>query len=207
MLFVVNFKAYEQGVGKAALKLAKACERVSERVLLAVQSADIHGVSGVVANPVLAQHVDDMFGSFTGSQLLEAAKAAGARGSLLNHCEKQIPLDQIEKSVRRLRSLRMKSIVCAPSPEMVKRIAVFKPDFIAYEPPELVGGSVSVVSAREDLLRKAINMYPNVLCGAGINAREDVVKAEELGAKGVLVASAVVKAKNPEKALRALIGR
>ena len=34
---------------------------------------------------------------------------------------------------------------------------------------------------------------------------EDVKKALKLGAKGVLVSSAVAKAKNPEKALRELV--
>jgi len=207
MLFVINFKAYEQGIGSAAIDLVRACAAQDVSVMLAVQTADIRAIAKEGSAKVLAQHVDaNGFGSFTGSQLPEAAKVAGAVGSLINHCERPIPLEQIEQTVKRLRDLKMTSIVCAPSPRMVQKIAKFKPDFIAYEPPELVGGNVSVVSAREDLLKEAIDLYPNVICGAGINSRADVVRAEELGAKGVLVASAIVKAKDPKVALRDLVG-
>jgi triosephosphate isomerase len=44
-----------------------------------------------------------------------------------------------------------------------------------------------------------------VLCGAGVKNGEDVRKAKELGAKGILVASGVVKAENPEEAIRDLL--
>jgi triosephosphate isomerase len=43
-----------------------------------------------------------------------------------------------------------------------------------------------------------------VFCGAGVKDRRDVRKALELGTVGVLLASGVVKAKDPEKALRDL---
>jgi len=37
------------------------------------------------------------------------------------------------------------------------------------------------------------------LCGAGIVSGQDVSKAKELGSRGILVASGIVKAKNWEK--------
>jgi triosephosphate isomerase len=46
-----------------------------------------------------------------------------------------------------------------------------------------------------------INPQVNVLCGAGITKGEDVGSALKLGTKGVLVASGVVKAKDPYKVL------
>ena len=46
-----------------------------------------------------------------------------------------------------------------------------------------------------------VNPKVKVLCGAGITSGEDVKKALELGTKGILVASGVVKAKNPRKVL------
>ena len=48
---------------------------------------------------------------------------------------------------------------------------------------------------------KKINSNVAPLCGAGITNSGDVQKALELGTKGILVASGVVKAKNPEKIL------
>jgi triosephosphate isomerase len=44
-----------------------------------------------------------------------------------------------------------------------------------------------------------------LLVGAGIKTREDVVKALELGADGILIASGVDLAKNHEKALKDLL--
>jgi triosephosphate isomerase len=45
------------------------------------------------------------------------------------------------------------------------------------------------------------------LCGAGVNSREDVEKAGELGCKGVLVSSAVMKAEDPREVLEGMIGK
>jgi len=45
-----------------------------------------------------------------------------------------------------------------------------------------------------------VNKTP-VLCGAGVSNASDVKKAVELGAKGVLLASAYVKAKDPKALL------
>jgi triosephosphate isomerase len=44
-----------------------------------------------------------------------------------------------------------------------------------------------------------------VLCGAGVKTRADVEKAMELGAAGILLASGVVKAKDPGAVLTELI--
>ena len=44
-----------------------------------------------------------------------------------------------------------------------------------------------------------------MLCGAGIKTAIDAAKAIELGAKGILVASGIVCAKNPEKAIKELL--
>ncbi|MEK6851522.1 MAG: triose-phosphate isomerase, partial [Candidatus Thermoplasmatota archaeon] len=84
------------------------------------------------------------------------------------------------------------------------------PDYLAVEPPELIGGNVSVTSARPEVITKAVERiravdpHVLVLCGAGVKSGRDVAKALELGTVGVLLASGVVKAKNPEKALRDL---
>jgi triosephosphate isomerase len=63
--------------------------------------------------------------------------------------------------------------------------------------PEIVSGAVQRI--------RAVNPNVGVLCGAGVKSRKDVAKALELGTVGVLLASGVVKAKNPEAALRDLV--
>jgi triosephosphate isomerase len=46
---------------------------------------------------------------------------------------------------------------------------------------------------------KSAKNNTKLLCGAGIVSGEDVTKAVELGSKGILVASGIIKAKNWNK--------
>lgn len=210
---IVNAKAFLNGVGKNAIALAKVCEQQSQEsgvsVMLAVQAADIAVVANAVSIPILAQHVDAVSpGPFTGSTVLEGIAAAGVVGSLVNHSEKPLDLAMIKKTILRLHDAGLLAIVCAGTPEMAVEIAKFNPDVIAIEPPELIGGDVAVSKAKPEVITattERIKRVP-VLCGAGIKSREDVEKAVELGAKGILVASGVVNAKNPAKALKDLLG-
>jgi len=48
---------------------------------------------------------------------------------------------------------------------------------------------------------RKVNPDVVVLCGAGISSGDDVEAALKLGTKGVLLASGVVKAKEPKKVL------
>ena len=208
MIVIVNFKTY--ATGKDAVKLAKICERVAKKekkpIAIAVQTADIFSVAASVSIPVLAQHVDPVEkGAHTGSVIAESFYAAGAAGSLVNHSEKRISLQEINKTVKRLRKLGMISIVCVKDIDEAKKIDKLKPDMIALEPPELIGGNASVSDAKPDLIRKAARaVRVPLLCGAGIHSRRDVARAIELGAQGILVAHAVVCAENPKKVLAEL---
>ncbi len=91
--------------------------------------------------------------------------------------------------------------------EIAKRVALLNPDAIAIEPPELIGSGISVSTAQPEIVSGAveavhtINPDVKVLCGAGITNGEDASAALDLGAKGILVASGVVKAEDPYKAL------
>ncbi len=206
-MIVVNFKTYKKGTGKEGLKLAKICSKLSKRIYLAVQESDIRLISKVKGVSVLAQHIDAVeYGAHTGSILAEDVKKAGGRGSLLNHSEKRIPFNKIKFCVKKLRKLKMKSIVCVKSVLEAKKVAKLKPDYIAYEPSSLIGGKISVSSAKPDVIKKVVKAVRiPVLVGAGVHTKEDVLIAKKLGAKGILVSSAVVKAKNPGKVLRELI--
>jgi len=212
MLYVINFKCYKEGTGENALKLAKALEKVSKeerkKVILAVQPADIFRVSKEVTLPIFSQHIDNIgYGAYTGSILPESVRRAGAKGTLLNHSEKRIPLNLLESYIRRAKEAKLKVIVCCENASEVKKIANFevKPDFIAVEPKELIGGNVSVSKAKPDLIKKSVeNGNIPLLCGAGIKSREDVIIAKRLGAKGVLIASGIVRSRKPGDALREL---
>jgi triosephosphate isomerase len=154
--------------------------------------------------PVICQHVDNAgLGSTTGYFSPEMAKSFGAIGSLINHSEHRLNIEMIESLVKRLHNLDMTSIVCAASSEEVARIASFKPNFIAIEPPELIGSGKAVSKERPSVIADSVSAAtsnyskpPKVICGAGITDKEDVSSAYLLGAQGILVASGVIKAGN-----------
>ncbi len=204
---VVNCKAYEAGIGINAVTLAKAAFRVSKqhgvRIALAVQPQDISAVSqtGIA---VLAQHVDAVgFGAFTGHVLPAGVKSAGADGTLINHSEKRLSYRLLADSIVAARSAGLFVLVCAQTPSAAVKIARLKPDAIAVEPPELIGGNVAVSQAKPEVITKTTAAVKNIpiLCGAGVKTGEDVARAFELGAKGILVASGVVNAKNPARVI------
>ncbi|MDY6776574.1 MAG: triose-phosphate isomerase [Candidatus Nanohaloarchaea archaeon] len=210
-LLIVNFKTYEKGSGENAEELAIQAEKVARQedaeVAVAVQNADIDRVSDKAEIPVLAQHLDpEGYGSNTGSDVAETLAFNGASGTLINHSEDQVSIDTIEEDVERAEDAGLETVVCIDDPEMAERVSDYDPDFIAFEPPELIGGEVSVSDAKPGLVREAVeNSSVDVLTGAGVKSREDVEAALDIGTEGVLVASGVAKADDPEEAMRGLV--
>jgi triosephosphate isomerase len=209
-VLIINFKTYEQGTGENALKIAKIAEALAGdvEIILAVQPADIKKIADNVRIPVFSQHADPIgYGAHTGWVLPESVKLSGAKGSLLSHSERRIDFETLGKSVKRCKELGLTTVVCADTPETAGNIAELKPDYIAIEPPELIGGDISVSKSKPEVITKSIERVGDIplLCGAGIKNREDVKKAMGLGAKGILVASGVVKAENPEEAMSDLL--
>jgi triosephosphate isomerase len=205
-LVIVNFKAYAEATGRRAVELARVLSSASEGtgvcVAAAPQAPDLREVAEV-GLPVLAQHVDPLTpGARTGWILPEALKEAGAVGSLVNHSEHPLRPEEIEGCVRRLREVGLVSVVCAGDPELCRKVASFRPDFVAVEPPELIGTGRAVSKVRPEVVGEAVRLVKGVdpsvrvLCGAGISTGEDVRMALELGAEGVLLASSVVKARD-----------
>jgi triosephosphate isomerase len=215
-LIVLNFKTYDESTGDKAVALAKLCDTVAKEtgasIIVAPQYTDIYRIVREVKIPVYAQGVEDVkYGGYTGSVLSEAVKAAGASGSLLNHSEKRLKLAEIEACIGKLRSLGMVSIVCTNNINTTMAAAALGPDYVAVEPPELIGSGVSVADSKPEVISgsveavKKINPKVKVLCGAGISKGHDVKKALELGTEGVLLASGVIKAKDQKAVLMDLV--
>lgn len=215
-IVIVNFKTYEQATGQRAVDLAKICEKVAKDtnvdVIIAVQNVDLFHVSSEVSIPVYAEHIDPVkYGAHTGKDLPEGLIENGATGVLINHSEDKDELSDIETSIIRAKDIGLQTVVCAPSAKSSEAIAAFSPDFVAVEPPELIGGDVSVSKAQPELISDTValvhkvNERVPVLCGAGIKNHEDVKIAMKLGCEGILVASGITKAEDPEKALLDLI--
>ncbi|MBX5326296.1 MAG: triose-phosphate isomerase [Candidatus Bathyarchaeia archaeon] len=212
-LILVNFKTYLEGTGKKALELAKKAEKVHLETHvsfgLAPQYSDIPTLAKAVSIPIFAQHVDfEKPGSFTGFVLPEAVKEAGAVGTLINHSEHRLKLADIDAAITRARETGLISCVCSNNAKVSAAVAALQPDIIAIEPPELIGTGIPVSKAKPEVvsgtveLVRRINREVIILCGAGITKGEDVAAALRLGTVGVLVASGVVKAKDPYMVMR-----
>ncbi len=207
-MIVTNFKTYESATGEKAVELAKIHEAVAKEtgadIQVSVQAVDLAVIAKTISIPVLSQHIDPVqFGSATGHILPEAVKMAGATGTLLNHSERRLEREVLTKSIVRAKEAGLKVIVCAETPEEGAGFLEFDPDFIAVEPPELIGGDISVSSAKPEIIENAARLIGSekLLVGAGVKNGEDVRTCIKLGAKGVLLASGVTKAADPKAVL------
>lgn len=151
---------------------------------------------------ILAQHVDlANAGSTTGYVVPEMLKKAGVAGSIINHSEHRISPAELRGTVARLCELNLMSVLCVKNVAEANRYAKINPDYIAIEPPELIGSGKAVSTEKPELISnaaKSVSPYrTKLLCGAGIISGTDVEKSACLGASGILVASGVIK--NPTR--------
>jgi triosephosphate isomerase len=208
-MFIINCKNYEEIAGDKIVKFVKIVEKISKKYKIKIAVAPPQHLVGLVSKnsiPILAQHVDvSKVGSTTGFVIPELLKKSGVSGSLINHSEHRISSKEIALLVSKLRDLKMISILCVKDVAEVKKYVKLNPDYIAIEPPELIGSGKAVSKEKPDLIIKAVNAVKSaknntkLLCGAGIVSGEDVTKASELGSQGILVASGIIKAKSWEK--------
>jgi triosephosphate isomerase len=207
----LNLKAYSEVDGPF-------CEQVAA---YAVEVTEETGVQVVVCPPytwiqaaassgavVYAQHADAVdAGAKTGFMPPELLRHAGASGSILNHSEHRIGMEQIKFLVHKMRELGMHTLLCAETADSASSLAKLNPDFIAVEPPELIGTGISVSRAKPELIVEAVNSVASagnipLIAGAGIVDAADVRRARELGANGALVASAIVHSKRRRELIR-----
>jgi triosephosphate isomerase len=208
-LFIINCKNYDEVSGEKITKLVKTAQNISRKYGVKIAVAPPQHLLAQVDSsriPILAQHVDDAkVGSTTGFMIPELLKKSKVKGSLINHSEHRISSKEIEHLVKRLRKLRMISVVCVKNVAEALKYAKLNPNYIAIEPPELIGSGKAVSKERPELITRAAiavksaKNQTKLLCGAGIVSGEDVKQSMILGSKGILVASGIIKAKNWQK--------
>ena len=208
-LFIINCKNYEEIAGSKITKFVKIAEKIAKKHKLKIAVAPPQHLLGQISNSkilILAQHLDNAkIGSTTGFMIPELVKKSMIDGSLINHSEHRVSSKEISALVSKLKELKMISVVCVKNVAEAKKYAKLNPDYIAIEPPELIGSGRAVSKERPELITNAVKAVKNhrrktkLLCGAGIVSGADVEKAIQLGSKGILVASGIVKAKNWDK--------
>jgi triosephosphate isomerase len=215
-LVLVNLKAYTEGMGERASAIADAAATVGEEsgVVIGVAPAftDLAAIASRFSIPVYAQHIDGVApGAYTGHVTAGQVRATGATGTLINHSERRLTLADIDASLSAARGAGLRTVICTNNEATTAAAAALAPDYVAIEPPELIGTGVSVSKADPGIIERsvaavqAVNPQVKVLTGAGISTGECVKIALELGTDGVLLASSVVKAKDPAAVLRNLV--
>lgn len=202
---VVNFKNYPQVLGEGSLRLASAVKAAAEsagvEAIVSPPAPMLAQVAALGGLEVYSQSVGSESGDkTTGAVLPEAVKGAGASGTILNHSESRRSNTELRALMPRLSKLGLGVCLCAQTAEEAAAFAPLAPRYLAVEPPELIGSGIAISRARPELIEATVGAAKKagykgkVLCGAGIVGGDDVKKAVELGADGVLVASSVVKA-------------
>jgi triosephosphate isomerase len=214
-IMIINFKNYNEISGEKGVKFAKIAEKIAKdlhiEIIISPPISDLALISKSVNIPVFSQHIDLIKpGSTTGYIVPEILKASGAIGTLINHSERKIPIGIIKELVPKMKSLDLLSVVCAGTPQETEERAKFEPDFLAIEPPDLIGSGIAVSKAKPEVITnsidaiKAAKSTSKLICGAGITSGQDVKAALDLGSLGILVASAIVKADLWEEKIREL---
>ena len=208
-MFIINCKNYDEISGERIIRLAKISEKISRKYKISIAISPPHHLIPLITKfkiTVLTQHLDDKkIGSTTGFMVPEIVKKSKIDGSIINHSEHRISEKEIRNIIQKLKKLKLKTVLCVKNINEVKKYVKLNPTFIAIEPPELIGTGRAISTERPHLITKAVDNVKlaknstKLLCGAGIVSGNDVIRAKELGAKGILVASGVVKAKNWEK--------
>lgn len=211
---VVNLKTYESAHGASAEALAEAMAGVhtDARLVAAVSAFDLSAVVAAAPNlEVWCQHLDPIgFGSFTGWLHPATAVERGASGTLINHAEHKVSIEHVAMLLDQVPE-GFTVCACAADIEEARALSALQPDYVAVEPPELIGGDVSVTSADPEIVRataeavREISEQVGILCGAGVKSGADVAAAIELGTTGVLLASGVTQAEDPAAVVSDLV--
>lgn len=206
MIFL-SLKTYQQSTGDQAIKLSRIIKKVLQKtqvpIIPAIQSFDIYRIRKEVGIEIWAQHLDPIDpGRHFGWLSPHTAKIAGASGTVINHGEHPINFTTIKKTIEKCQQYHLKTLVIVDSLKLAKKVVKLKPDYLAFEYPDLIGGNLAMIDADPQTIKKVINLSSiPVIIGAGIKTKQHVQKTIKLGGQGVILASGVVLADNPEKVL------
>lgn len=205
---IINFKNYEKGSFLSALSLAKICEKVSLEsnfsIGICVNPLDFSLLRKSVKIPIYLQHCDEFsFGAHTGAIIPELAKFHGADGVLLNHAEKPISSEVLGLTVKECKRVHLPVFCICGNLSELKEYLNLDADLYILEHCDAMGSCISIVEMKPQEISKVPEIMGDkaFMLGAGINNAVQVKKALASGSYGVLISSAVVNSKDPEKKL------
>lgn len=203
MIFV-NFKNYPQAMGDNALLLIRIIEDVAKdsqlKIIPVVEPSEFKLLVGKSFLELWTQKVEN-------EQNLTELSDMGLSGTFLNHSMYKLDdFEELKNQNEKAKSLSIKTLIFSDTVEDLSKIGTIRPDFLAYEPPELIESpDLSVASAKAESISQASVITKDLgiplIVGAGIKSSDDIRKSMSLGAVGVAVSSAVVTSLDPKSVL------
>jgi triosephosphate isomerase len=217
---IINYKAYKEAFTNG-LEIARYSNELSKT----------SGISIIVSPPftilrdiakiarTIAQGVNEVDpGAFTGHVTWFELKQAGVTGTLLNHSENRyvssrnglLDYSALKTAIDKCTAANLETYVCVQNLDETKEVLKMNPTGIAYEPPELIGGNISVSNSKPDVVKEFCTLVKKnsnslALIGAGIKGKEDAEKSVELGSDGLLVASGILKTNDYKSIINDLV--
>ncbi|MCA9379139.1 triose-phosphate isomerase, partial [Candidatus Dojkabacteria bacterium] len=164
---ILNFKTYPEASGDKALDLARIVDKLAGKTKLKLticpQTADIYRLREHFPHlSIWSQHIDNIApGRNTGWTSASTITMAGANGTLINHSEHKVGLQAIEQTIQLCKQYHLSSCVAVPDAELGSKVAPFRPDFLAYEPEELISGEHSLIDTDIDAAKLFIEKTKN----------------------------------------------
>ena len=191
--------------GDEVLELAQAADAMAEKydvdILFIAPCVEIRRLAEQTKNLILlAPYMDTLRpGRGMADILPEALKAAGARGVVVNHCEKPMSLPQIKKTIDRANELDLLTFACADSIAEAKAIAELHPDIINPEPTDIIGsGTASDMGYVMESIRAIKAIDPDIMVeqAAGITNGQQVYDFIMAGSEAAGSASGIMNAED-----------
>jgi len=210
-MILLSLKTYRESTGEVAVKLLSCVKKISEEtgvtIIPVVQPTDIYRVKKELGIEVWAQHMDPIEpGKNFGWLSPYAIKEAGATGVVINHSEHKGSDEQVKRILDKAKKYGLRNVVIGFNPETVIKYDTWEPDYVSYEREDMIGTGVSMLTQEEENIKKLVSVLKRpLIIGAGISTGEDIRQAIKLGAKGAILSSAFVLAKDPEAKLQELV--
>lgn len=209
-MIILNLKTYEESTGEKAFRLLDALvslqqkqPEVSKYIYTAPAMIDLWMIkSKYPMLNIISQHVDFAnAGSTTGWTPAENLMKLGVEYSVLNHSEHRVWNEDIVENIKNVQAKGLKLIVACENLDEAQKLLEANPYAIALESKELIGTGKSITSLMPDSVMKFIEMCKGktkLVIGAGVSTGEDIQSGLNMGAEGFILASAFVKATDPE---------
>lgn len=203
--FEIGTKNYIYGdtVLKYALAADAAAKKYDIDVLFTTPVVEIRRIAENTKRLIiLAPYMDTLRpGRGMADILPEGLLSAGARGVVINHCEKPMSLPQMKATIDRARELDFLVFACADTLDEAKAIAQLHPDIINPEPTEIIGGGrgVSPMDYVMNSIRAIKEIDPHIMVeqAAGITNAKQVYDFIMAGSEAAGAASGIMNATDP----------